>query len=37
VKLPEDLNRRLNDLAAANGNSPHAFMLDAFAVQAARE
>jgi predicted transcriptional regulator len=31
LKLPEELKRRINDLAAASGKSPHAFMLDALA------
>ena len=37
LKMPEDLKKRINDLAAASGKSPHAFMLDALAAQTARE
>ena len=37
LKLPEELKKRINNLAAASGRSPHAFMLDALAAQAARE
>jgi len=37
LKLPEDLKTRINNLAAASGKSPHAFMVDALAAQAARE
>ncbi len=28
LKLPDDLKRRLEQLAAATGQTPHAFMLD---------
>lgn len=37
LKLPEEPKRRINELAAASGKSPHAFMLDALAAQAAGE
>lgn len=37
LKLPDDLKARINELAAASGKSPHAFMIDALAAQAARE
>ena len=37
LKLPQELQMRINDLAAASGKSPHAFMIDALAAQAARE
>ena len=37
LKLPEELKNRINDLAAASGKSPHAFMVDALAAQTARE
>jgi predicted transcriptional regulator len=37
LKMPEDLKRRINDLAAASGKSPHAFMIDALAAQTDRE
>jgi len=37
LKLPEELKARINHLAAANGKSPHAFMVDALVAQAARE
>ncbi len=37
LKMPEQLKKRINDLAAASGKSPHAFMLDALAAQTARE
>ena len=37
LKLPEELKKRINNLAAASGKSPHAFMVDALAAQAARE
>src|SRR3989304_2331433 len=37
LKLPQDLKTRINNLAAASGKSPHAFMVDALAAQAARE
>ena len=37
LKLPEELKKRINNLAAASGKSPHAFMLDALAAQAARK
>lgn len=37
LKMPEELKKRINDLAAASGKSPHAFMLDALAAQTARE
>jgi len=37
LKLPEDLKKRINDLAAASGKSPHAFMVDALTAQTARE
>jgi predicted transcriptional regulator len=37
LKFPDELKKRVNDLAAARGKSPHAFMLDAFAAQAVRQ
>ena len=37
LKMPEELKKRINDLAAASGKSPHAFMIDALAAQTARE
>ena len=37
LQLPEGLTRRINELAAASGKSPHEFMLDALAARAARE
>lgn len=37
LKLPEELKARINDLAAASGKSPHAFMVDALTAQIARE
>ncbi len=37
LKMPEELKKRINDLAAASGKSPHAFMLDALAAQILRE
>jgi len=37
LKLPQELKTRINDLAAASGKSPHAFMIDALAAQTARE
>jgi predicted transcriptional regulator len=37
LKLPEQLKKRINNLAAASGKSPHAFMIDALAAQASRE
>ena len=37
LKMPEQLKKRINDLAAASGKSPHAFMLEALAAQTARE
>jgi predicted transcriptional regulator len=37
LKLPDELKKRINDLAAASGKSPHAFMIDALAAQTARE
>lgn len=37
LKMSEELKKRINDLAAASGKSPHAFMLDALAAQTARE
>jgi predicted transcriptional regulator len=37
LKLSESLKIRINDLAAASGKSPHAFMVDALAAQATRE
>lgn len=37
LKLPEELKQRINDLAAASGKSPHAFMIDALSAQASRE
>ena len=37
LKLSEELKTRINDLAAASGKSPHAFMVDALATQTARE
>jgi predicted transcriptional regulator len=36
LKLPEELKMRINDLAAASGKSPHAFMIDALAAQTSR-
>ena len=36
-KMPEELKKCINDLAAASGKSPHAFMIDALAAQTARE
>jgi len=36
LKLPQELKMRINDLAAASGKSPHAFMVDALAAQTAR-
>lgn len=37
LKLTQELKTRINDLAAASGKSPHAFMIDALAAQIARE
>ncbi len=37
LKLPQELKARINELAAASGKSPHAFMIDALASQIARE
>lgn len=37
LKLPHELKARINDLAAANGKSPHAFMVDALTAQIGRE
>lgn len=37
LKLPEELKARINDLAAASGKSPHAFMVDALTTQIGRE
>lgn len=37
LKLPDQLKTRINELAAASGKSPHAFMVDALSAQAARE
>lgn len=37
LKLPQELKTRINNLAAATGKSPHAFMVDALAAQASRE
>lgn len=37
LKLPDDLKKRINQLASASGKSPHAFMVDALARQTARE
>ena len=37
LKLPDDLKSRINELAAASGKSPHAFMVDALAAQTAQE
>jgi len=37
LKLPQELKMRINDLAAASGKSPHAFMVDALSAQTARE
>lgn len=37
LKLPEELKSRINELAAASGKSPHAFMVNALAAQIARE
>lgn len=37
LKLPQELKARINDLAAASGKSPHAFMVDALTAQTARE
>jgi len=36
LKLPEDLKRRLAKMAANAGVTPHAFMVDALAREAAR-
>jgi predicted transcriptional regulator len=36
LKLPEELKARIAELAAAEGISPHAFMVDALAQQADR-
>jgi predicted transcriptional regulator len=36
LKLPEDLKRRIARLAASAGQTPHAFMVDALAREAAR-
>ena len=35
LKLPDELKSRINELAAASGKSPHAFMVDALAAQTA--
>lgn len=37
LKLPDALKKRINDLAAASGKSPHAFMVDALNAQIGRE
>jgi predicted transcriptional regulator len=37
LKLPEELKKRIKNLAAASGKSPHAFMIDALAAQTSRE
>lgn len=37
LKLPDDLKTRINELAAASGKSPHAFMVDALTAQTAQE
>ena len=37
LKLSEELKARINNLAAANRKSPHAFMVDALTAQIARE
>ena len=37
LKMPDALKKRIDELAAAGGKSPHAFMLDALAAQTARE
>ena len=37
LKISEELKKRISDLAAASGKSPHAFMLDALAAQTSRE
>ena len=37
LKLPDDLKARINELAAASGKSPHAFMVDALTAQTAQE
>ena len=37
LKLSQELKTRINDLAAASGKSPHAFMIDALTAQTARE
>ncbi len=37
LKLPDELKARINDLAAASGKSPHAFMVDALAAEITRE
>jgi predicted transcriptional regulator len=36
LKLPDDLKRRIAKLAASNGQTPHAFMVDALAREAQR-
>jgi predicted transcriptional regulator len=36
LKLPEELKARIAELAAAEGKSPHAFMVDALEQQADR-
>jgi predicted transcriptional regulator len=36
LKLPDDLKRRIAKLAASNGQTPHAFMVDALAREAER-
>jgi len=33
LKIPEELKRRVTDAAAAAGQSPHAFMVEAIALQ----
>ena len=37
LKLPDDLKSRINELAAASGKSPHAFMVDALTAQTAQQ
>ena len=37
MKLPQELKARIDDLAAASGKSPHAFMVDALSAQTERE
>lgn len=37
LKLTDELKERINELAAASGKSPHAFMVDALSSQIERE